>query len=275
VRKRSTGGLAAIAGRHPVRLDHRLLDQERIAQRHRGREQRALDALALSGRLARHQRHHGAEGAMQRGREIDPGHLRAIGLMRFPGHIDRAGHDLADAVESDAIGIGAAAAVRRRRGQDDIGLDGSERLVVEPHRGERLRRQVRHHDIRGLHQLSHDLPSLGPHRVERHAALVAVHLQEQGAFAGRGDRRLEPILAALALLDADHLGAVLGHERRAIGPGDIAAEVEHPYAIEHASHPLAPFCPFAPADAAADRSNSTIAGHGPDVKIGRAGATEV
>jgi hypothetical protein len=43
--------------------------------------------------------------------------------MLLPGHIDRAGHDLADAVEADAVAVGAAAAVDRHRGQNDIGLD--------------------------------------------------------------------------------------------------------------------------------------------------------
>ncbi len=66
--------------------------------------------------------------------------------------------------------------------------------------------------------------------------LVAVHLQEQRALAGLGDRRLKAILAALALFDADHLGAVLRHQHRAIRSGDISSEVEHTDAFEHTYH---------------------------------------
>ena len=177
---------------------------------------------------------------MQRGREVDPRHLRAIGLVLLARHIDGARHDLADAVEADAVAIGAAATVCGHGCQDDVGLDGFQALVIEPHRRKRLRGQIRDHDVCRRDELAHDLLGFRPHRVERHAALVAVDLQKQCAVAGRGNGRLETVLAALALFDADHLGAMLGEQRGAIRPGDVAPEVEHPDALEHASHSVLP-----------------------------------
>ena len=159
--------LAAIAGRHAVGRDHGLLDQQRIAEGDGGRQQRALHPLALAGHLARHQRRHGAEGAVQRRAEIDPGHLRAIGLLLGAGHVDRARHDLADAVEADAVAVGAAAAIGGDGGENDIGLHRLQALVVELHGGQLLRRQVGDHHIGRRHQLAHDLLALGQHGVER------------------------------------------------------------------------------------------------------------
>ncbi len=68
------------------------------------------------------------------------------------------------------------------------------------------------------------------HRVERQAALVAVHLQEHRAFAWAAvlvlsERNEGAILAPVALLHPDHLGAEIAEQRRAIGSGDIAAEI--------------------------------------------------
>src|SRR5262249_35611888 len=60
--------------------------------------------------------------------------------------------------------------------------------------------------------------------------------QEKRAFAGLGDGRLVAVLAALALLDADHLGALLGQQRGAVGAGDVAAEIQHPDTFEYARH---------------------------------------
>ena len=231
------GSLAAIAGRHPIGLDHRLFDQHRIGERHGGRQQRTLYHLPLAGLPARHQGHQRAEGTMEGGRKVDPRHPGAMRLLRRPGHVDGTRHDLADAVESDAVAVRAAAPECRNRRQDDVGLGRAQTIVIELHCGERLRRQVGDHDIGGLDQAAHDLLALGRHGIEGHAQLVAVHLQEQRTLAGLGDRRLKAILAALAFFDAYHLGAVLRHQRCAIRSGDISSEVEHPDAFKHTHHP--------------------------------------
>ncbi len=239
--------LATIGGGDTIGFGDRLLDQQRIAERHGGGEQRAFDPLAAAGHLAGHQRRHGAEGAMQRGAEIDPGHLRperpfAIGLAR---HVDGARHGLADAVETDAVRVRATAAVGRHGREDDVLLDGLEALVVELHGFQRLRRQVGNDHVGGRDQLAHDLLALGLHRIERHAELVAVHLHEQRALAARRDRRLHAILARRALLDADHLRAVLCKHAGAVGARDVAAEIEYAYPFQDARHSVSSLQVFA------------------------------
>ena len=116
------------------------------------------------------------------------------------------------------------------------GLIGLEALIVELHGGEGLGRQVGHHHVGGRDQPADDLLAGLGHRVEGHAALVAVHLLEERAVAGLRDRGLEAVLAARALLDPDHLGAEIGEQGGAIGPGDIAAEIQHPDARQDIGH---------------------------------------
>jgi hypothetical protein len=173
---------------------------------------------------------------MESGAEIDPGDRRAVGLVGLAGHVDRAGHHLADAVEADALRVRAAMAIGRAGGEDDVGLHRGEGVIVEPHGAERRRRQVRHHHIGGTHQTADDLLPLRRHRVERERALVAVHLQEKRAHPVGADGSYEAVLAALALLDADDLGALLGEQRRAIGAGDVAAEIQDPNAPQNTRH---------------------------------------
>ena len=88
----------------------------------------------------------------------------------------------------------------------------------------------------GRNQPAHDLLAFRGHGVEGEAALVAVHLQEQRALAGLGHGRLEAVLAPLALLDADHIGAVLGKEGRTVRARDVAPEIEHPDAFQNSRH---------------------------------------
>ena len=129
----------------------------------------------------------------------------------------------------------------RNGGEYDVRLRGDETFVIETHRRQRRRRQVRDHDIGGGDETPDDATSRFGHRVQREAALVAVHLKEHRTFAAFarariGDDRLhEAILAALALLDADDFRAEVAEQRRAIGTGDIAAEIEHADARKNAA----------------------------------------
>jgi len=108
------------------------------------------------------------------------------------------------------------------------GFTRPEAVEVERERAEHLGRQVGHHDVGGRHELPHDLAPLLAGRVERHGALVPVHREIERAHAVGGDRRHPAVLAPAAPLDADHVGAEVAQERRAVRPGDVASEVEHP-----------------------------------------------
>src|SRR5260370_40196034 len=82
----------------------------------------------------------------------------------------------------------------------------------------------------------HDLAAGRLHRVEREAKLVAAHLEEHRAFAALDDGRHPAILAAVQLLDADHLGAKVAQHRAAERAGDVPAEIENAYSFEDARH---------------------------------------
>ena len=86
-----------------------------------------------------------------------------------------------------------------------------------------------------LEQPAHDLLAGLGRRVEGEAALAPVHLQEDGAAFVAGDRRDEPVLAALDPLDPDDVGPEVAEQRRAPRPGDVAAEVDHLDPGQHAA----------------------------------------
>jgi len=112
---------------------------------------------------------------------------------------------------------------------------------IEPERLQGLRRQVHNDDVGGLDQLLHDLAAFGVRGIERQALLVAVHLQEHGAFARRPvgvmhDRDQGAVFRAVALFDADDLSTHVAQKRSAIGARDIAPEIEHPDSVENCRH---------------------------------------
>ena len=227
-------GLAAVAAGLAVQSEHRLLDEARVADGQRGREQGALHLLPASGALAIHQREQGTERAVQRGAEVHVGRLSAGGVAGFARHVDRAGHRLAQSVESDPLAPRAIAAEHRAGHQHDARIDRRQGRVVEPHAFARGERQVGDHHVGALDQAAHHRCGPRMHRIQREGALVAVHLQEQRAIAVGRDRGGPAVLAALTLLDPDHVGAVLGEQCGAIGPRDVAAEVQYPDAGEYA-----------------------------------------
>ena len=226
--------LTAVHRGHPVGLGHLLLDERRIVEGDRGAEQRALDLLTPAGLAARHERRQRAERGERRRPAVDPRHRRPQRLLGRAGQVGRAAHHLADAVEAVLVAPRAAGAERGDRGQDDVRLDPTEALEVEGERSQDFGRQVGDDDVGGRHELADDLAALGARRVERHRALVAVHHEIQRADAVRRHRRDPAILAATAALDADHVGAQVGQERRAVRARDVPPEVEDARARENA-----------------------------------------
>jgi hypothetical protein len=173
---------------------------------------------------------------MQRGAEIDPVHRGAVRRIALAGHVDRARHHLANAVKADAVGPRSRPAERGRGGQDDVRLDRLQRFIIELHRPQRLRRQIGDDDVSGRDQPAHHLLPFRLHRIERDAFLVAVDLQEQRALAAFTDRRHETVLAAVAFLHANDFRTEFRQQCRAIGPRDIAPEIEDANALQNSPH---------------------------------------
>ena len=167
---------------------------------------------------------------------------RAQRLVRRAREVGGAAHHLADAVEAVLVAPRAARAEGRDRGEDDVGLDRPQAVEIERERAQHLGRQVGHDDVGGGDELLDDLAPLGAGGVEAHRALVPVHDEEHGADPVGTDGRHPAILAPAAPLDADHVRAEVGEQRRAVRPGDIAPEVEHPKSRENAFHRLVAHC---------------------------------
>ena len=125
--------------------------------------------------------------------------------------------------------------------QNDVGLDRLQRFVIELHRSQRLRRQVGDHHVRPRDQSPQHLLPFSLHRVECDAFLVAIDLEEQRAFAARAHWSHETVFAAASFLHADHLRAEFRKQCRAIGPRDIAPEIEHPHPLQNSTHSTDPF----------------------------------
>ena len=67
------------------------------------------------------------------------------------------------------------------------------------------------------------------------ASVVMVYVRTAGApFATGEQRRDVAVLATFTLFDADHFGAEVTEQRRAVWPRDVAPEVENADATEHA-----------------------------------------
>jgi hypothetical protein len=92
----------------------------------------------------------------------------------------------------------------------------------------RVVRQIGDHDIGGFDKAADDLASLRAAGFQGQAALGAVHLHEHRARSVVGDRHRIAVVIAAGRLDPDHVGAIIGEQRRAIGSGDITAEIQYP-----------------------------------------------
>jgi len=62
--------------------------------------------------------------------------------------------------------------------------------------------------------------------VEHDAALAAVDAEKSAVLALERGRVVAQIIARRGF-DLEHVGALIGEQRAAIGPGDIGAEIEH------------------------------------------------
>ena len=119
-------------------------------------------------------------------RDVHIGHAEAHRRVGQAGHEHRAAHRLADRIEARPVAVRTAGAVGGDGGQHDARVQRRQRGVVQPQLAQRGRRQVGDHHVGARDQLAHDAPAGVAGQVQRQAALVAVHLQVQAAFAGVG-----------------------------------------------------------------------------------------
>src|SRR5690606_10550474 len=110
--------------------------------------------------------------------------------------------------------------------EDDPGIDGLERLIVQAQALERARRHIGDDYISANHQLADDLASLLAVQIESHRPLVAVQLQKHGALAVIGHGHDVTILPSFHALDSDDIGTVVSQQSGAVRTRDKAAEIQ-------------------------------------------------
>ncbi|MPN13005.1 hypothetical protein SDC9_160325 [bioreactor metagenome] len=115
-----------------VHLQQCLFDQRRAGEVERRLQQRCTHFLAEPAGLALIQRHHRSQCTRERSCEIDHRHHGLHRMVGLPRQMHRPADRLPHSVEGHAVTHGRRGAERRRRRQDDVGLDLLEGFVIEP-----------------------------------------------------------------------------------------------------------------------------------------------
>ncbi len=160
------------------------------------------------------------------------------GRSRLADQIHHAGpRHVGGTVETRAVRIGACRAVPGEQRVDDRGLVGPQLLEAQPEAFEARRCEVRDEDIGPRRQARHDLASTRLIEVQRDRALPAVVLREAEVHRlARPHGAVAAVDIAVRRLDLDHVGAQVGHHRRARRRGEEVRHLEHPHPIERSSH---------------------------------------
>jgi len=167
-----------------------------------------------------------AEGAMQRRAEVDPGHGRAVRRVALACHVDRARHDLRDAIEADALGPGARIAEGRRRRENDVGLDRLQRFVVDAEAVLHIGAVILDDDIGLRDQLLEDRDAVAILEIERHRALVAIPVDDADGYPASRRSSDIPYDIALWRLDLDYVRAQVAEHHRGLRAGESPREVD-------------------------------------------------
>ena len=206
-------------------------------QRGHAREQRDVDDLALARTLPRLERGQDADRRHERTR-----HVRHLGQGQHRPALavavasEEAAHGEVVDVVAGARRVGALLPVAGERAVDEAGVLGEQRLRTEAPASQRAGPERFEKDVGARGQAPHDLDALGRAQVHRQRALVAVERgMRRAVFTERGRQRAGRITER-GLLHLHHVGPQVPQQHRAVGAGDVAAEIEHADAFEGRRH---------------------------------------
>ena len=193
---------------------------------------REIDVLALPGAVAVVERREHRRDREPRRDVVAVGRHHRGGAVGPPGDTVEAGDRRAHRAEPGETGQRAALPEEAAAQHDQIGFDRLQRLVVEPPRRHRLRRERLADDVGPAHEVAKHRPPLLAAQVERHAELPGVHVLVQHRLFGA---RLAVLVRAEAARGVDarrrldlHDGrAVVGEDPRRGRSGHDPHEVEH------------------------------------------------
>ena len=188
-------------------------------------QQRGLHPLPLARLLALDQRHHDAVRAEDARAQVGDRDADAHrSLPRQAGDRHQAAHALRDLVEARAHAVGTVLAVAGNAAVDEARVDRRHRLVADAEAVLHVGPIVLHQHVALRGELLQDRDAVGRLEVERHAALVAMHILEVAAFARPAGALA--FVEAGRHLDLDHLRAPVGELAHAGRTGAHAREVD-------------------------------------------------
>jgi hypothetical protein len=201
-------------------------------QRERRGEQAHVEVLALSGAEPVGERGAGHAERPEGGRQVGDG--AADLRRRMPGHAGErhdAAHALGDRVVASSTRVRPGLAEARHRDVDHRRVHRAHGGVAEPELVGDARQEVLDDDVGAAGQLKDELATLGLLEIDRDAALAAID---------RGERRAHSVaapgaqvVAAAGTLHLHHVGAQVGHERRAIRACDHTRKIEDADSVQH------------------------------------------
>ena len=188
-------------------------------------EQRQVDVGALTRSLAAEQRARDGERAEQCPCEV--GHRQAHARRssaRLAGDGHRAAHRLQRQIEGRPVAIRPVLPVGRDGADDDSLIERPELRVREAHALHDPRPEVLPDDVGLTHEVVEDFAAPVAREIERQRLLVPVDREEVRRLAVGQERRAHHAhrIAAVRILDLDHLGAHVGEQHRAIGAREHA-----------------------------------------------------
>ena len=187
-----------------------------------------LDALpARSPSPPGHERAGDAEGAVEPGHEVADRHGGAHGLLSVaPVHRHEAAHGLRDEIERRALGVGPDAPVAVDAADHEVWVQLPKARLAESHASEHTGTVVLDQYVGALDEPRQDgLAFLGV-QVQRDRPLVPVELREVPRQALDEDALPTDGIPVPRRLDLDDLGAHVGEQHAAEGPGKDAGEVD-------------------------------------------------
>src|SRR5947208_2679884 len=205
-------------------------------------EERQIDLAALPGALAAEERAGDREGTEHPAGQV--GHRQAhadrapVGLAG-DGH--GAAHRLQREVERGPVAVRSLLAVGGDRADDDPLVERPELRVREAQALHDAGAEIFPDHVRLTDELVEHLAATLAVEVERERFLVAIDRQEVRRLAVGQERRAHAPhrVAAIRILDLDHLGALVGEQHRAVRSREHTREVEDANAFEElhfASH---------------------------------------
>ena len=194
---------------------------------------RDLDVVALSGALARKQRHQNAREAVQRDGEVGE---RQAGDGRLAILAERHAEDAAQRLDREVVrrplAQRAVAAEGADRAIDKARVALAQRVVGDAKPLDDAGPERLDEDIRGVDEAKQRRVVLCVLQVEHQAFLAAVEIPEVHRARSIREAKVSRRVAFARRLDLDHFGAVIGEREGEIGPGEEKREVEHPQSCQ-------------------------------------------